>query len=588
MDDDSVAGGADRALNGMLIIVFLIIVAIIIIFILGGAMNIYYWFNPSANPVYKRAEIEKAREAERQIQKRERQIKQEKKQAVLNEEVARKKTAVDLGLSVLWSDTNIFAISSHDAGAKFAWGEINKRTVFRYADGKLNEKWEWELKKIIGSDDLSICGNKDFDAASSLWGESWRLPLKYEIEELINNCEWQWSNEDGVKGYKITGKTGNSIFLPISGEIVANDKSTGETGYYWSGIATKEWNEAYCLYFDNHSVLIKNNGQRWHGMAIRPVWSEKIETTIVDGFTLSAYGTKLIKSNDSEDCHIPYGVKVICREAFKDSKNVKRLYIPQSVEEIEDFAFSSLNIEFVHIPASIVKWGEGVFNTCINLKEILLEDGLSRLGRDMFLGCGSLDNVVLPQSLFSIPDNPFYMCSSLKHIELSSNLTNIGEAAFYLCKNLKSIVLPNSLIGLRDCTFQSCYSLVDIILGDNITVISSCCFEGCYSLKKVRIPSTIQHIDEYAFAGCDDIILEVPYSLVAKYQEMELEGVGKVVGYDVELPQNSEVLKSKSDSFIKMQQFVRDEKSYELRKEIGLLTKEEYEMENDIYFDIID
>ena len=54
MDDDAVAGGADRALNGIIIIAVLIIAAIVLLLVVGGILNVYYWFNPKADPNYKR------------------------------------------------------------------------------------------------------------------------------------------------------------------------------------------------------------------------------------------------------------------------------------------------------------------------------------------------------------------------------------------------------------------------------------------------------------------------------------------------------------------------------------------------------
>ena len=97
----------------------------------------------------------------------------------------------------MWADTNLFAISQADKGGKFAWGDKIKRTHFRYADCFLNEKWSCDLKKILGNDDLSICGIKSFDAATFLWGECWRLPQMHEIKELLDKCKWEWTAISG-------------------------------------------------------------------------------------------------------------------------------------------------------------------------------------------------------------------------------------------------------------------------------------------------------------------------------------------------------------------------------------------------------
>lgn len=65
MDDNAVAGGADRALNAFIIIILLIVALLVFVFLANTFFNIYYWFNPTANPEYKRKkrreELEKAK-----------------------------------------------------------------------------------------------------------------------------------------------------------------------------------------------------------------------------------------------------------------------------------------------------------------------------------------------------------------------------------------------------------------------------------------------------------------------------------------------------------------------------------------------
>ena len=65
MDDNAVTGGADRALNAFIIIILLVFAAIVLVFLANSFFNIYYWFNPKANPEYKmkkrREELEKSR-----------------------------------------------------------------------------------------------------------------------------------------------------------------------------------------------------------------------------------------------------------------------------------------------------------------------------------------------------------------------------------------------------------------------------------------------------------------------------------------------------------------------------------------------
>ena len=62
-----------------------------------------------------------------------------------------------------------------------------------------------------------------YDAASANWGSDWRMPNGFEMEELVNNCDWTWTNDynhSGVSGFVVSSTAignNNSIFLPAAG-----------------------------------------------------------------------------------------------------------------------------------------------------------------------------------------------------------------------------------------------------------------------------------------------------------------------------------------------------------------------------------
>lgn len=583
-DDNAVAGGAERVLNGIIIMVLLVIGLFVVLLLGNGYYKIKYWFYPEESPEYKAAQ--KKEKAEEQRLKEEN--KEVERQVVIQTEKEKEKKAIDLGLSVLWADSNLYDDIDMGKGAKFSWGDIGKRTFFRYIDAKLNKKSEYDLKKILGKDDMSICGNEKYDAAKNLWGDNWRLPQKHEIDELIECCDWEWTIINSISGYKVIGKNGNFIFLPITGESVADKSDFPLSGFYWSGSANNDilGEESHFLYFDESQKVQKSDGKRWHGMAIRPVWSPNNEIVEKDGFTMSLYGTKLIKCNDIEECHIPYGVKIIAKGAFKDAKNVKNLYIPNSVEEIEEYAFSCLPIESVNIPKSINKWGEGAFSCCAELKNVIIEDGLPRLGLSMFAHCNKIKSINIPDSVTNLPDRIFNYCKNLESISIPANLNNIGDSAFYACENLKSIVIPKSVIGIQDDTFGYCENLTNVTISEGVIALSSHCFEACIRIRNLRIPATLQHIDTNCFGGSCYITLEVPKGMASYYRNLEIEGVVDFKEYDTRMPDNIEELKEKCEAFISFQKYKREQKEYEFEKDMGIMTRKDYE--EDFLMDMTD
>ena len=127
--------------------------------------------------------------------------------------------AVDLGLSVKWANMNVGAEKDSGFGSYFAWGEVKPKKYYSWNTYVWSRENTQFLVKYSITDRKTQLDLSD-DAARANWGGDWRMPTVDECEELVDpdKCTWEWITKDGVNGYKVTGKkTGNSIFLPITG-----------------------------------------------------------------------------------------------------------------------------------------------------------------------------------------------------------------------------------------------------------------------------------------------------------------------------------------------------------------------------------
>ena len=168
---------------------------------------------------------------------------------------------VDLGLSVKWAACNIGAENPWDYGDYFAWGEIAPKEEYSIANCTT---YEVELP--------DISGNPDYDAAAAIWGGTWRLPNGIEMQELIDECTWEWTTQEGSNGYEVTGPNGNSIFLPAPGwRIFSSLNDDGNYGGYWISSPYRNYTDhAYCLVFDSTFYNLMWSS-RVYGHSIRPV-----------------------------------------------------------------------------------------------------------------------------------------------------------------------------------------------------------------------------------------------------------------------------------------------------------------------------
>lgn len=177
--------------------------------------------------------------------------------------------AVDLGLSALWAPCNIGATSPEESGYYFAWGETKTKKKYgwgNYAHGDGNK-----FSKYSMTEELQL--DADDDAATVVMGEGSRLPSSVEVRELVKRCMWEWTEENGVKGYKVSGITGNSIFLPAAG-YMSDDKlqEKGEKGAYWTCHVSPTDRLAMMLNFKQKEISYLDGCYKFFGNTLRPVF----------------------------------------------------------------------------------------------------------------------------------------------------------------------------------------------------------------------------------------------------------------------------------------------------------------------------
>ena len=178
--------------------------------------------------------------------------------------------AVDLGLpsGLYWATCNIGASSPEEYGDYYAWGETS---VKKYYSEENSETYMSRMN--------DISGDAQYDAARAIWGGQWRMPTKYEMQELLNLCSWEETTFNGIEGYQVTGPNGNSIFLPVAG--AKEDDYIYNKGYasYWTSTPHKgdTGNEEYNIgcaygYYSNQDQDDLYTFSKCTGLTIRPVF----------------------------------------------------------------------------------------------------------------------------------------------------------------------------------------------------------------------------------------------------------------------------------------------------------------------------
>ena len=167
---------------------------------------------------------------------------------------------IDLGLSsgTLWADRNLGADAPEETGDYYRFGETVPFT---------EKSPEYTYDKIEGD----IAGT-DQDAATVNLGKNFRMPTFDQIKELLDECKWEWTKQNGINGMKVTGPNGNSIFFPASGYRRSSSgtlNNVGSDGGYWSASPSSGNGGRYLGFYS--SDWYWNSYSRANGFPVRAV-----------------------------------------------------------------------------------------------------------------------------------------------------------------------------------------------------------------------------------------------------------------------------------------------------------------------------
>lgn len=158
---------------------------------------------------------------------------------------------VDLGLpsGKLWAIQNVNAREPQLAGKFFSWG--NAEGVDD-SEASLITPESYENTPGAALEGDTVPSEDVYDAAVNYFGNGWRMPTRAEVQELIDNCDWEFTSLVGVQGYRVKSRVNtSSIFLPLVGSIANGVYNPSGGGYYWSSNRNTSDNMGYIIQFDS-------------------------------------------------------------------------------------------------------------------------------------------------------------------------------------------------------------------------------------------------------------------------------------------------------------------------------------------------
>ena len=220
-----------------------------------------------------------------------------------------------------------------------------------------------------------------------------------------------------------------------------------------------------------------------------------------------------------EKIKIPRGIEIISSTAFRQNDLLKEITAdPDNTryKSSDGVLFSIDGKDLVcyppckedtlyAVPSGVTSIGGSAFFNSRNIREIILPDGIEILSEQAFYN-SSLRRINLPESLKSIHELCFGGCQYLDNLYLPKGLKSIGFGAMELCTSLKTILLPDSIgysLPYNLCSW--CKSLQTVTIPDCVLRFEDEVFSTCISLSSVNIPDSVYYLGNSVFFNCQSL-----------------------------------------------------------------------------------
>ena len=167
--------------------------------------------------------------------------------------------------------------------------------------------------------------------------------------------------------------------------------------------------------------------------------------------TVSEDGTEVTLGTIFEDNTIRRGVA-----GEEENTTIKKVVVEEGIAVLYDRTFRRFYaLEEVVLPSTLTTIGaagSGVFQSCTNLKSIVIPESVTVLGKGSFQECSSLESINIPTGVTRIESDAL-RATGLKSVEFHAGVTYFGAQAFRDCKQLTEVVINAPEFTMEGNTF---------------------------------------------------------------------------------------------------------------------------------------
>lgn len=198
----------------------------------------------------------------------------------------------------------------------------------------------------------------------------------------------------------------------------------------------------------------------------------------------------------------------IAEQSYYQKKDLTEFEIPETIQEIGDFAFARSGLKTIEIPQGVTKIGYAAFYHCEDLTEIIIPETVTEISASAFAKTPWMEARLKDRS------NPFLI---------------VGDGILLAYSGMNSNVeIPKGVKKIAAGAFQGNTRLTKVEIPESLEVIGEDAFAGCKNLKTVTGGTLVSRIEDRAFQGCPIATIKIPASVKSiGMQAFDLTGSGK-------------------------------------------------------------
>ena len=166
----------------------------------------------------------------------------------------------------------------------------------------------------------------------------------------------------------------------------------------------------------------------------------------------------------------------------------------------------------------------------LEIKKVIIPEGITKIGYWAFGGCKQLEEVVLPSTLVSIDIEAFALCP-LKNVVFADNCPQLADVSMSAFRGspwadaqrngadccvvgsvllscgvqASSVVVPDGVQVIAASAFSDCKKLTSVTFSDSVDTIADSAFQGCNKLKEIILPKKLKVLGDDVFYKCSGL-----------------------------------------------------------------------------------